>query len=362
MIHDVMVIGAGAAGATAAAFAAARGLRVVLIERAPREGTTQRCPDWLTAPVLTLLDELGAGRARGVGKPFDGAVFYPADLARSAETSVTERLAFRVDYTRLVRGLRTLAAKMGVECVPGAVSPRPDAGEDHVTALFENHDPVRAKFMLIADGAGGTWADEAGFAPRWIADVSARVAKADRDTRMHWVLGLDGGQSLACWWFDGPEVIVRLHGQGTPESVREQLESLLTCICERSLLPENLAADELNIALRPAPARLALEIDSHVGKRALRIGDAGGFFAAASREGIYPAMWSARLAVDVLVRAADSRHPQDELRRFGTLWRTTMAEYLRPPNTDTQFLLPLIFSNQQIADRMAGAFWHGENI
>jgi len=39
-----------------------------------------------------------------------------------------------------------------------------------------------------------------------------------------------------------------------------------------------------------------------------------------------------------------------------------MAEYLRPPNADLHFLLPLVFSNQQMADRMALACWQGENI
>ena len=73
-------------------------------------------------------------------------------------------------------------------------------------------------------------------------------------------------------------------------------------------------------------------------------------------------MWSARLAVDVLLRATDSRHPQDTLRHFSAEWRTKMADYLRPPNTDLQFLLPLIFTNQQMADRTADAFWSGKNI
>jgi hypothetical protein len=57
-----------------------------------------------------------------------------------------------------------------------------------------------------------------------------------------------------------------------------------------------------------------------------------------------------------------SKHPQDQLREFSTTWRSTMAEFLRPPNTDVHFLLPLIFSNKQMADRMAGAFWEGTNI
>ena len=364
MIHDVMVIGAGVAGAAAAALAAARGQRVVLVERARRGEKTPPRPDWLTQPALTILDELHVSRGGWIGEPFDGAVFYPADLARSAETTAAEPPAFRVDYARLTGRLRDRAAKLGAECVYGTATTRLDAGEDHVAAVFQDRDPLQAKFVLIADGAGDTGIGEADATPRWVAEMSARVKKRDRNARMGWVLGLDGGKSLGCCWFDGLNVIVRLHAQGSRESVREQLASLVARISQRGLLPSRPAAKDADIDLRvrPAPGRLALEIDSLVDKRSLRIGDAGGFFAAASREGIFPAMWSARLAVEVLVRAADSRHPQDELRHFSTLWRTTMADYLRPPNTDLQFLLPLIFSNQQMADRLAAAFWSGQNI
>jgi hypothetical protein len=73
-------------------------------------------------------------------------------------------------------------------------------------------------------------------------------------------------------------------------------------------------------------------------------------------------MWSAELAARIIEQAAGSPQAQDTLRQFSSLWRTTMADYLRPPNTDLQFLLPLIFSNQQMAIRMAAALWQGENI
>jgi len=114
--------------------------------------------------------------------------------------------------------------------------------------------------------------------------------------------------------------------------------------------------------VRTVAAPLALEFDSHVGKNTLTIGEAGGFIASSSGDGIYPGVWSARLAVDTLLCAVGSRHTQDELQGFDTLWRSTMGEYLRPPDTDTPFLLPIIFSNRRMADRMAGALWRGENV
>ncbi|MCH8148147.1 MAG: site-specific integrase [Planctomycetes bacterium] len=92
------------------------------------------------------------------------------------------------------------------------------------------------------------------------------------------------------------------------------------------------------------------------------IGAAGGFVSAASNEGIYPGMWSGQIAADVLITALKGRQSQDELMAFDAAWRMQMADYLRSPNTDHQFLLPLIFSNQPMADRMGAAIFSGENI
>lgn len=88
------------------------------------------------------------------------------------------------------------------------------------------------------------------------------------------------------------------------------------------------------------PARSALEIDTHVEKRCLVIGDAGGFIGETSGEGIYPAVWSARLAVESIAAAMTSPHPQDQLRQFSTTWRSSMADYLRPPTPTCIFCSP----------------------
>ena len=124
----------------------------------------------------------------------------------------------------------------------------------------------------------------------------------------------------------------------------------------------DLSEEAARAEVHPSPAGIALEMDSHVAKHTLIIGEAGGFVAAASNEGIYPAMWSAQLAAQVVHQALGSKHSQDVLMQFDSKWRMSMAEYLRPPNTDIQFLLPLIFSNQPMADRMGAAFFAGENI
>jgi flavin-dependent dehydrogenase len=99
------------------------------------------------------------------------------------------------------------------------------------------------------------------------------------------------------------------------------------------------------------------------------VGDAGGFASAATGEGLYPSVRSAAIAVESILKAlaADRAgiaavHCQDELQAFKYLWRQQLAAYLQMPNVNLTFLLPLIYTNQEIADRFGRAFLFGENL
>ena len=81
-----------------------------------------------------------------------------------------------------------------------------------------------------------------------------------------------------------------------------------------------------------------------------------------TNEGIYPCMWSAKLASRVVVEASQSRNPQDKLRDFEQLWRTELAAHLRSPNADPISIMPLVLSNQQMANNMAESFFLGTNF
>ncbi len=107
---------------------------------------------------------------------------------------------------------------------------------------------------------------------------------------------------------------------------------------------------------------VSLEIESHVAKRTLIIGQAGGFVTGYTNEGIYPGMWSAQLACEIIGRTLKSSQPQDTLREFESLWRTTMAQHLRAPHEDAQSILPLVLSNQRMADKMLESLHLGLNF
>ena len=97
-------------------------------------------------------------------------------------------------------------------------------------------------------------------------------------------------------------------------------------------------------------------------KPEVNIGDAGGFVAALSHDGLHAAIQSARIAVDTCRTALTSEQPQDALAEFDHKWRHDLVEFLRLPNADLRFLVPLVFTNELMAKKLASAFIAGTNL
>jgi flavin-dependent dehydrogenase len=376
MNNDTLIMGGGTAGTTAAILLARRGCKSILVERGAKLTKKSHAPDWLCGPGLELLSELGIDCTRKLGVPFDGLTFHSADLSKTAHSAAAEPPAYRIDYPQLVGHLHQIAREAGVQIVHESATRRIDLRENHVCVDLDGCDPMEADFLLLADGAGRTMCGGSATTAvlttvpptttcRWFATLELAAPTRGKDTRdghLHWLLGLDRHQSCLVWWWEGSTIVLSLFANGTGESVAQKLCTNAARLIESGLIASKEGVNRSAVVLRPASARSALEIDTHVNKRCLLIGDAGGFISETSGTGMYAGAWSARIAVDSIIAAAASPHPQDQLRQFSTTWRSTMADYLRPPNTDVHFLLPLIFSNRQMADRMAAAFWNGQNI
>jgi hypothetical protein len=95
--------------------------------------------------------------------------------------------------------------------------------------------------------------------------------------------------------------------------------------------------------------------------RTLLVGPAGGFYSA-SGEDIYPNVWSAVFAADALKKAWKEPHLQDALGPYRQKWRTTLGDYLRGPQQNLRFLLPLVYRNQVMTTRLAEAILLGKGM
>jgi hypothetical protein len=98
-----------------------------------------------------------------------------------------------------------------------------------------------------------------------------------------------------------------------------------------------------------------------VGNRTLLIGPIGGFYSATG-EDVYPCCWSAIHAADVLKKALKEQFLQDAIQAYRQKWRTTLGDYLRGPQQNLRFLLPLVYRNQVMTNRLAEAILIGKSV
>jgi hypothetical protein len=98
-----------------------------------------------------------------------------------------------------------------------------------------------------------------------------------------------------------------------------------------------------------------------VANRTLLMGPAGGFLTACA-EDIYPGCWSALFAAEVARNALDQPHLQDALREYRGKWGSTLGDYLRGPQQNLRFLLPLVYRNPVMTARLAEAILAGKSV
>jgi hypothetical protein len=122
--------------------------------------------------------------------------------------------------------------------------------------------------------------------------------------------------------------------------------------------PESLALDKMESMDLPAAGALAREI---VASRTLLFGPAAGFYTACL-EDLYPNCWSAVFAVEAIRAALGEVHLQDALQPYRQSWGTTLGEYLRGPQQNLRFLLPLVYRNPVMSARLAESILQGKSV
>jgi len=355
---DVIVAGAGPAGATAARTLAASGAKTLLVDRAafPRnkpcgggisERACRRFP-WLPA-ALARIDVHRLSRLR-LEAPDGGALDLDSDRP-------CVLLVRRVEFDH---ALVSAACQAGATLVSGFEIGQAEMGPDGVTLQARDGRRLSAPLVVAADGVHSVIAKRLGANRRWPRTSLAidMMEETPTDTLaaarpdLLWVAyayqGLDGyayvfpkvhhvNVGIGCLLSHFDEAV-----RAAPYALQEEFVSALT---RRGLLRGRSDRQCFTPFLIPVGGPLPRAWQGRV----LFVGDAGGFVHAVTAEGIYYAMVSGELAGAAI---AGTKAPDRAGPRYEQLWRREIGKEL----SDAVLMQRYLFASHGRVNRVvAGA-------
>ncbi|MGO8950612.1 MAG: FAD-dependent monooxygenase [Ktedonobacterales bacterium] len=308
-VYDVIVVGASFAGLSFAGVAAARGLRVLVLERDAAVGHVVRTTGVLFSDVLDVLDVpaqylMNSVRQIRIQTPDQKSIAISAKAFRFYMADVTGLLNWMAEEAR-ARGatIRCGSPYLGSDRTASGfmrvLIGSPSANTGGGTASRAVAGEEYARFLVGADGAGSAVARSMGLDQntRFLAGAEWLIqnVKLDRET---FYLAMD--HKLApgyCVWLAPHGDIAALGVAGHRRAFKpiESLQVAQTIFKDVADLSK-MQVVERKAGVIPTGGKLRKVYRDDERGRVLLLGDAAGLCGAATGGGIYPALVSGRLA------------------------------------------------------------------
>ncbi len=378
-VYDIAVLGATPAGYVAAVTLARWGHEVAVVE-APGSATESPLADWAPGELFRTCRVLKAVRRGGTEAPFRTVHFHSPALDREATYRQRTTAGFFLRRARLAKAMAAHARQAGVRLVRTQAPAGPELEE---TAVVVGVSPrIRAGLLLIAQDAPLEAMTTLAMPLRGVPSAGMTVWGVDvplggrrrppLDDALH-AVAFDRADRLGMFFVAGDVLHVRIvagrtdggggeGGRGEAPGGAEALGGLIARLQQAGLLPGRLRLGRASAATWHPPGGAALEMETHLAKRTLLVGTAGGFASAMSGQTIDPSVRSALVAAEVAHRALRSSGVQEALNGYKKQWRDPLADRIRPPGTSLRMLMPMVLSNKAMAARFARALLYGENL
>jgi flavin-dependent dehydrogenase len=318
---DLVVAGGGPGGTTAASLARSRGFSVVLIEK--EQFPRFKIGESLLPNGNEILRETGvwpklcaAGFIRKLGATFHLSNGRASKRINFSENLVgNENYAFQVERARfdsiLLDHARELGAEVELRTRVTAIEP---AGGLQNVRLEGPNGPRTVTARWVIDASGREGGDL--FPEKRPLDPSPFPKRVAIYSHFHGVArapGPEGGDTIAVRWDHGWFWVIPIDAERTSVG----LVTTVSALRESGLAPEayfnRVVADAAKLreifdgAVPTMPFRVTGDYSyfrkNLASRRILLVGDAAGFFDPIFSSGVYMSMWSARLAVGLMVRA-----------------------------------------------------------
>ena len=348
---DVIVVGAGPAGATAARRLARAGMRVLIVERygLPRQ---KPCGGGISTRVLSRFDWLPDSLPRIPTNPITSLYLEgpSGEVFRTQAPAPVVILIRRIEFDHL---LASLALEAGARLLAPAAIAQARQDADGVTLRTRDGRELRAPMVIAADGVNSVVARRLGMNPGWPAASLAldmmeetpvtALRTAEPDT-LSVFYGYGGAHGYA-YIFPKPAHVnvgigyvlpyFRERVDLAPYDLQQQFVAELKA---RGLMEGESQRRHFTPFLIPIGGPLATTAEGRV----LLAGDAGGFVNGFSAEGIYYAMVTGELAADAILgsQRQGAVSPARATRAYVRAWRHEIGAELRDSVLIQKYLFP----------------------
>jgi geranylgeranyl reductase family protein len=347
---DVIVAGAGPAGAVAARALASRGIDTLLIDRAefPRN---KPCGGGISMRAFHRFPWL-ATAIQGIDTHYVSKLHLEGPGGASLDVALREPCVLMIRRVEFDAALATAATAAGARFARFEIT---QAGEDALGVTLQARDGrrLRARAVIAADGVHSVLAKRLGVNRRWprasvaldMMEETPEDTLRARDPEVLWVAyafqGLDGyayvfpkrrhvNVGIGC--------LLSHYDAAVTAHPYELQRSFVDALVERGELSGRSERGHFTPSLIPVGGPLPQTWSA----RALFAGDAGGFVNAVTAEGIFYAMVSGELAGRAVAESGRSAAGP----RYHRLWRREIGAELR----DAVFVQRYLFSDH---DRVA---------
>lgn len=346
---DVVIVGAGPAGSTAARTLALGGARVRLLDRAtfPRN---KPCGGAISMRALRRFPYLPRQLAR-ISTHLISRLHLESPAGETVELQSPTPAALMIRRVEFDELLVRLAQEAGAELLEGVEITQVERTRHGIVLTRRDGAKLNAPLVIAADGANSVVAKRLGMNPGWAASAVALDMMEESpfdsmncaDPDLLWVAYGYGKSHGYAYVFPkrshvnvGIGYVLEHYRSEIGEAPYELHKRFVASLCREGVLGGESKRQLFTPALIPVGGPLKRTVEDRV----LLIGDAGGFVNGFSAEGIYYGMVSGDLAAKALL--------QGSARRFEGAWRAEIGPELR----DSVLVQRFLFRNSERIERM----------